>query len=113
MKSLLAVLTAAVLLVSTAPMTASAAPHDLKITNDTQSTIEFVFISPPSTDRWGDDWLGSDEVISPGDSRHFSITEGCMEDIKVVFYPVSANKVRTWRNFDTCQYDLDVQYDSQ
>jgi hypothetical protein len=107
MKSLVAVMAACVLFVATAPLAASAAPHDFTITNNTSQSIEYVQISPPSNTRWGDDWLDADEVLSPGNSRTFSVTQGCVEDVKVTWMD---HHSREWRSFDTCQYDLNVQY---
>jgi hypothetical protein len=49
----------------------------LEISNDTGSyEFYFVYISPADSDSWGDDWLGSEETISPGYSRSFNLDNG-------------------------------------
>ncbi|MCD6588204.1 MAG: hypothetical protein J7K88_06610 [Candidatus Fermentibacteraceae bacterium] len=49
----------------------------LNITNDTGNyEFYYVYISPSSADSWGDDWLGSSETISPGNSRTFRLNNG-------------------------------------
>lgn len=93
------------LVASAAPLRALAAPHDLTISNNASQAIEYVQISPPGDNQWGDDWLNSDEVIEPGNSRTFSITLGCSEDIRITFMD---HTTKEYRNFDTCQYDLRV-----
>jgi hypothetical protein len=98
---------ATVLFLGTSPLVAFAAPHDFTVTNDTSQGIEYLQISPPSNSRWGDDWLDADEVLENGDSKTFSITQGCLEDIKVTWMD---HHSREWRNFDTCKYDLRVEY---
>lgn len=103
-----AAVTLTLLLSISLPRPAFAAPHDLMIKNDTKDPIEYVQISPPSNTKWGDDWLDSNEVLEPGDSKTFSITQGCLEDVKVTWMD---HHSREWRNFDTCKYDLDVQYE--
>lgn len=103
-----ALVSLALLFCIAAPRPVSAAPHDLKIINDTQHAIEYIQISPPTNTKWGDDWLDSSEVLEPGDSKTFSITQGCVEDIRVTWMD---HHSREWRNFDTCQYDLDVKYE--
>jgi len=44
--------------------------------------ICFVRISSSSASSWGDDELGSSEIISPGDSRSFNEFEGLV-DLKI------------------------------
>jgi len=106
MKTLLTALTAAALLFTAAPMVALA-DHPLTIVNNADQAIEYVYISPIDSDNWGDDWLGSSEVISSGARRTFTIESGCAQDIRVVF--MDHHEV-VKRNFDTCQYDLRVNY---
>lgn len=107
MKTLFATLCAAVLLVTSAPISALAEGHALTITNNGSHAIEYIQISPPSDNRWGDDWLDADQVVEPGDHVTFSITLGCLEDIKVTWMDHHTSE---WQNFDTCQYDLRTTY---
>ncbi len=56
----------------------------LEITNDTGSySFFYVYISPSSSDSWGDDMLGSSETISPGDTRSFRLNNGTY-DVKII-----------------------------
>lgn len=89
------------------PLAAMAQSHPLTITNNTEQSIEYIQISPPEDQQWGDDWLGPAEVLAPGASRTFTITSGCVQDIRVTWMD---HHSREWRNFDTCQYDLAVQH---
>lgn len=106
MKTLLATLSAAVLFATAAPMIALA-DHPLTIYNNADQTIEYIYISPIDSDSWGTDWLGDSNVLSPGDKITFNIQSGCAQDIKVVF--MDQHSVEK-RNFDTCNYDLRVNY---
>jgi len=45
----------------------------VEVVNDSDMTICYVFISPSEATEWGDDWLGSEEVIAPGESRVFEM----------------------------------------
>ena len=47
----------------------------LTVYNDTDTPIWYVYISPSTSDSWGDDWLGSD-VIPVNESYTFELTEG-------------------------------------
>jgi hypothetical protein len=47
----------------------------LTISNDTDSPIWYVYISPSWSDDWGEDWLGSDQIPAY-DSRTFYVSEG-------------------------------------
>ncbi len=52
----------------------------LTVYNGTDTPIWYVYISPSTSDTWGEDWLGAD-VIAVGDSYTFQVTEGTY-DIK-------------------------------
>ncbi len=55
----------------------------LEITNDTGSyEFYYVSISLSSADSWGDDRLGSQETISPGETRSFRLSNGTY-DVKI------------------------------
>ena len=69
-------------LIDTATPTAHAAPlpqNDdaiLNIINNSEQSICYVLISPVTSDEWGDDWLGGNETIPPGESRAFDVEAG-------------------------------------
>jgi tetratricopeptide (TPR) repeat protein len=77
-------LTAALLaLLHATPSAAHAAPlpqdtddATLHIINDSDQIICYVYISPVTSDEWGDDWLGVDETIPPSESRAFDVAAG-------------------------------------
>ena len=43
----------------------------------------FLYISPTTSDEWGDDWLG-DEILSAGDTMVFTLQAGSTVDIQAV-----------------------------
>lgn len=106
MKGFTTALLAAALFLSTAPLVALA-DHSLTITNNADQAIEYINISPVDSDDWGDDWLGPDQVLESGQRITFTITSGCLQDIRITF--MDHHQVEK-RNFDTCQYDLRVNY---
>ncbi len=56
----------------------------LQINNNTGGyAIHYVYISPTSSDDWGDDWLGSSELINSGSSRTFNVTNGTY-DVRLI-----------------------------
>ncbi len=55
---------------------------DITIENQSPDEICYVLISPSSDDSWGDDRLGGDEVVEPGDSRVFNMPDDTY-DIRV------------------------------
>lgn len=48
----------------------------ITLVNNSDETICYVYISPTTSDEWGEDWLGSTEVIDPGDQRVFNVEPG-------------------------------------
>lgn len=104
LKTLVATLSAAVLFASAAPMVALA-DHPLTIYNNADQAIEYIYISSTDDPNWGDDWLGPDTVLEPGDRQTFTIESGCAQDIKIVFMDHHTSERR---DFDTCTYDLRV-----
>jgi hypothetical protein len=48
----------------------------LTLYNASGQDICFVHISPTTSDTWGDDWLGSSEIIADGDNRTFTVAPG-------------------------------------
>ncbi len=106
MKRLLTALSAAAFFALLAP-TVALADHQLTIYNNADQSIEYINISPVDSNEWGDDWLGDSQVLSPGEHITFTIQSGCLQDIRVTF--MDHHQVEK-RNFDTCQYDLRVNY---
>jgi len=52
-----------------APLAQQGGDATLRIINESEETICSVFISPVTSGEWGDDWLGENETILPGESR--------------------------------------------
>jgi CHAT domain-containing protein/Tfp pilus assembly protein PilF len=66
-------------IVSTAHAAPSSQAGDdatLRVINESEETICHVFISPVTTDEWGNDWLYAEEIISSGKSRDFVVVSG-------------------------------------
>jgi len=53
----------------------SGSDASLTIINDMDRPIWYVYISPSSSDEWGEDWLGSDQIPAHG-SYTFYVSEG-------------------------------------
>jgi S1-C subfamily serine protease len=51
-------------------------PTTLRLVNNSNTTVCFVFISPVTSSTWGEDWLGSTETIPSGSSRDFEVSQG-------------------------------------
>ncbi len=56
----------------------------LQVVNNTYMDVCYVFISPSTNDDWGEDWLGDDEVIEPGDIKTFWVDVGQTVDIQAL-----------------------------
>jgi len=77
---------------------------ELTLINDTSNVICYVFITPIESEDWGDDWLGSDELLSPGDSHTFQIPNGtyhlaaldCGDQILAEEYDVDISGMMEW-----------------
>jgi hypothetical protein len=58
----------------------------LRVENSTSNIVNNVFTSPTSTNSWGNDRLGANEVIQAGGNREFQLPPGeCLYDIRVVY----------------------------
>ncbi|MCD6285657.1 MAG: hypothetical protein J7M39_07090 [Anaerolineae bacterium] len=55
---------------------------DITVVNRSPDEICYVLMSPSAEDSWGDDWLGGDETIMPGDTQVFSLDSGTY-DVRV------------------------------
>ncbi len=81
----------------------------INITNETGNyRFFFVHISPASSDSWGEDQLGSDEVISPGASRKFHVDNGTF-DIKII--DEDEDEYIFWNVYVNGALNLDVSLD--
>lgn len=49
---------------------------EIEIDNQSDFEVCYVLISPSQSEEWGDDWLGGDEIIEPGDRRTFDVEDG-------------------------------------
>ncbi len=53
-----------------------AGTHVVTVENDSSTDVCYVYISPSTSENWGDDWLGQKESIKSGSSRHFFVSPG-------------------------------------
>ena len=58
-------------------------PVPLTLVNNTLANACFVRISPTAIHQWGDDWLGSTEIVEPGYSRTFYVAPNATWDIRI------------------------------
>jgi hypothetical protein len=76
----------------------------LVLKNESEETICFVFISPATSEEWGDDWLGDEETIEPGDTYTFDVIVGtydleardCDDNALVTETDVDLDEVTEW-----------------
>ncbi len=74
----------AILLLAAIGLIASLSAGTVEIINDTGGyDIYWIYISPSSSDSWGDDWLDESEILPSGSSVAFSVTNG-EYDIRLV-----------------------------
>ncbi|HKU81042.1 MAG TPA: hypothetical protein VJP76_02645 [Candidatus Tumulicola sp.] len=97
----------AVLIASSLCGPALADVHRFKVINNGGHQVDHIYISPISSERWGPDQLGSDEVLSPDRSITFDIDTDCEMDVRVVYHD---GTVRVEKDVDTCKYDLSLKY---
>jgi hypothetical protein len=48
----------------------------VNIANESGETICYLYISPTTSDEWGEDWLGSAGTIASGETRSFDVDPG-------------------------------------
>jgi len=56
-----------------APPSATTDQITFTLTNDSNTAVCYVFISPTTATSWGDDQLGAEEIINTGDSRAWQL----------------------------------------
>jgi len=74
------------------------------LVNQSSAVVCYVYISPVEDDTWGDDWLGSSEVVRPGERRTFDVPQGdydlraddCNHDVLDVMMDVSISGPMEW-----------------
>ncbi|HUF13505.1 MAG TPA: hypothetical protein VMN78_10425 [Longimicrobiales bacterium] len=49
------------------------------VQNNATASVEFLFIADCQSGSWGDDRLGSNETIAPGNDREFRVESGCWD----------------------------------
>ncbi|MFP4343610.1 MAG: hypothetical protein ACLFU8_02845 [Anaerolineales bacterium] len=49
---------------------------EIEVDNRSDFDACYVLISPSASQEWGEDWLGGDEIIEPGDRRTFEVEDG-------------------------------------
>jgi hypothetical protein len=78
----------------------------IHIVNHSKYIILSVYISPAYAERWGDDQLGEDQAIFPGQNWSFQFVAGseCHWDFRAVFKNNDPAPV-VRRNVDLCAYD--------
>lgn len=54
------------------------------VENNSDIPICFIFISPSDSNDWGEDWLGDDEIIQPGESITFWVLPNQAVDMRVL-----------------------------
>lgn len=103
-KTLLALsLAASTMLLTTSPTLAA---HNLRITNAGSHAVQTINISGINRRMWGPDLLGNN-FLFPGQSANFTIGEGCLEDVRIIY---RNGHVLQRGSFDTCRYDLRLNY---
>jgi hypothetical protein len=76
---------------------------DITITNRSPDDICYVLISPSSDEGWGEDQLGDDTVIAPGESQVFNMdddtydvqVETCNEEVMATAWEVDRDQTVT------------------
>ncbi|HID88654.1 MAG TPA: hypothetical protein EYP52_02960 [Anaerolineae bacterium] len=63
-------------LIPSGPSGPTSGKATITLLNDSGQDICFVYISPVTSDEWGEDWLDIMEVIGPGEQRTFEVDPG-------------------------------------
>lgn len=88
----------------TAQVTAGDATNqNFTLNNRSQETVTHVYVSRVSDERWGEDVLGSSQVVAPGGSAQITFPRGeneCNWDVRVT---VNNNQNHEMRNLNLCE----------
>jgi hypothetical protein len=108
----LASLAAVAAVMAFSPIRAAAGPQDFELVNNTGSEIKNVYISPTSSDDWGDDVLGED-TLAAGDSQEIKFPESrgdaCHWDLKVTYDNDTSHE---WKDVNLCTISkLTINFD--
>lgn len=76
---------------------------DIKVNNRSPDEVCYALISPSTEDSWGEDQLGENTVIAPGESRVFSMDAGtydvqletCHEEVMATAWGVARDQTVT------------------
>jgi hypothetical protein len=79
--------------------------HNFTVKNFGEHTIVNVYISAIDRDSWETDLLPG--AIEPGYQHTFNLTEGCEQDVKIVY---ANGHWSVDRDVDTCENDLATHY---
>ena len=94
---------------TSAPIVMTPTPEAMQVgtvvlVNQSEQDVCFVYIAPTESEDWGEDWLGEDEVISPGATRTFTVTVGtydllaadCAAEVLSEQYEVTVSGTVEW-----------------
>ena len=88
---------------------AQAQSDAVTILNDGYHDIHFVHITPIEWDDWGDDLLGYDAIVPPGESAEIDLAlygGACVYDVLVTFdTPLGLEEVALWEA-NLCESDF-------
>ncbi len=85
--------------------TAAASDADFTLRNKTGYQIDEVYVSPHSSNHWGNDRMG-DDALADGESKHIHFphnSEACHFDIKVKYH--DDDSTAEWGDVNLCQYE--------
>lgn len=100
-----ALVVASLMLSSVGGRSAKTMEHRFTVKNLGEHTIVNVYISAVDRDSWESDLLPG--AIEPGYEHTFSLTEGCEQDVKIVY---ANGHWSVDRDVDTCENDLATHY---
>jgi hypothetical protein len=79
--------------------------HSFLVKNLGEHVIEGVYISAIDRDTW--EWNLLSGYLEPGYQQQFNLTEGCEQDVKIVY---ANGHVTVDRDVDTCENDIATHY---
>ncbi len=106
-RKILVALPLAALVLSLTPLSALADVHKFKVDNVGGHQVDHLYLSSISSNKWGHDQLGPDEVLAPNHHITFHIDTVCEMDVRVVYHD---GTVHVDKDIDTCKYNLSLKY---